>query len=242
MDRRRLMLVVAAVIAAAGVVLVFLFARGAESRAAEKYETTKVVTVATDKTVLPGESIKSALDTGKLVETDVPRGQVLDDALRQSDLTDLDGKVALTTLYAGEQLLKTKFGGVGDAIDVATLPLPAGMIAKPESFDLPVGSFIEPGSQLAVFLTTDASTPTCLLIDRVTVISKGAQTAATTPAEGEEPAAGSAPALHLAVTQQQFQQLEDGKERGTLSVALLNSASKVEVDKTGPCATIRNAR
>lgn len=235
------MLVVAAVIAALGVALVFVFARGAENRAAEKYETTKVVTVAAGKTVLPGESIKSALDSGKLNETDVPRGQILANSLTGAQLTDLDEKVALTTIYAGEQLLSTKFGGVGDAIDVATLPLPAGLIAKPESFDLPVGSFILPGSQLAVFLTTDASTPTCLLIDRVSVISVGARTTESTP-DGQAPAAGSAPALHLAVTQQQFEQIEDGKKRGALSVALLNTASKVEVDKTGPCATIRDAR
>ncbi len=240
MDRRRLMLVVAAVIAALGVGLVFIFARGAESRAAEKYETTKVVTVAAGKTVLPGESIKSALDSGKLSETDVPKGSVLASALRQSELTSLDDKVALTTLYAGEQLLSTKFGGVGDTIDVATLPLPAGMIAKPQSFDLPVGSFILPGSQLAVFLTTDASTPTCLLIDRVSVISVGATT--TVVPEGEAPVVGASPALHLAVTQEQFEQIEDGKKRGVLSVALLNSASDVKVDKTGPCASIRDAR
>ncbi|MBM9461355.1 hypothetical protein JK386_15745 [Nocardioides sp. zg-536] len=240
MDRRRLMLVLAAVIAAIGVGLVFVFARGAESRAAERYETTKIVTVAAGKTVLPGESIKSALDTGKLAETDVPRAQVLADALRGADLTDLDDKVALTTLYAGEQLLSTKFGGVGDTVDVATLPLPSGMIAKPESFDLPVGSFILPGSQLAVFLTTDASAPTCLLVDRVSVISVGAQT--TTPETSEPAEAGSAPALHLAVTQKQFEQIEDGKTRGELSVALLNSASEVKLDKSGPCAAIRNAR
>lgn len=239
MDRRRLLLVVAAVIAALGVVLVFVFARGAESRAAEKYETTKVVTVAAGKTVLPGESIKSALDTGKLAETDVPQGQVLADALRQSDLGDLDGKVALTTLYAGEQLIPAKFGGVGDPVNVATLPLPKGMIAKPESFDLPVGSFIEPGSQLAVFLTVNPATPTCLLIDRVTVLTKGAQT--TPSAEAGAEGTGSAPALHLAVTQQQFEWIQDGRERGELSVALLNSESTVELDKTGPCATIRDA-
>ncbi len=238
MDRRRLLLVVAAVIAALGVGLVFVFARGAESRAAEKYQTTRVVTVAAGKTVLPGESIKSALDTGKLAETEVPQGQVLENALRQSDLGDLDGKVALTTLYAGEQLLSTKFGGVGDTVDVASLPLPQGMIAKPESFDLPVGSFIEPGSQLAVFLTINPATPTCLLIDRVTVLSKGAQ---TTTAVEDGVTEGSAPALHLAVTQQQFEWLQDGRERGKLSVALLNSESEVQLDKTGPCATIRDS-
>lgn len=242
MDRRRLMIVVAAVIAALGVALVFVFARGAESRAAEKYQTTEVVTVAAGKTVLPGESIKSALDSGKLSETKVPKGQVLDGALRGSELTDLDDKVALTTLFAGEQLLSTKFGGVGDTVDVATLPLPAGMIAKPESFDLPVGSFILPGSQLAVFLTTDASTPTCLLIDRVSVLSVGATTTVVPESEDEAPAVGASPALHLAVTQQQFEQIEDGQKRGVLSVALLNSASNVKVDKTGPCALIRDAR
>lgn len=240
MDRRRLLLVVAAVIAALGVGLVFVFARGAESRAAEKYQTTNVVTVAAGKTVLPGESIKSALDTGKLAETAVPQGQVLENALRQSDLGDLDGKVALTTLYAGEQLLSTKFGGVGDPVDVASLPLPKGMIAKPESFDLPVGSFIEPGSQLAVFLTVNPSTPTCLLIDRVTVLSKGAQTETATDSSGDT-AAEKAPALHLAVTQEQFEWLQDGRERGELSVALLNAESEVQVDKTGPCATIRDS-
>ncbi|MBV6725745.1 RcpC/CpaB family pilus assembly protein [Nocardioides daeguensis] len=232
-----MLLVVAAVIAALGVGLVFMFARGAESRAAEKYQTTDVVTVAAGKTVLPGESIKSALDTGKLAQTAVPKGQVLENALRQSQLGDLDGKVALTTLYAGEQLLSTKFGGVGDPVDVASLPLPTGMIAKPESFDLPVGSFIEPGSQLAVFLTVNPATPTCLLIDRVTVISKGAQTETTADAAAD--AAEQAPALHLAVTQQQFEWLQDGRERGELSVALLNAESEVQLDKTGPCATIR---
>jgi pilus assembly protein CpaB len=241
-DRRRLLLVVAAVIAALGVGLVFVFARGAETRAAEKYRTTSVVTVAAGKTVLPGESIKSALDTGKLAETQVPEGQVLENALRQSDLGDIDDKVALTTLYAGEQLLSTKFGGVGDPVEVASLPLPSGLIAKPESFDLPVGSFIEPGSQLAVFLTINPGTPTCLLIDRVTVLSKGAQTT-TTVAEDGAPAEGGAPALHLAVTQQQFEWLQDGRERGKLSVALLNKESQVEVDKgNNVCATIRNAQ
>lgn len=240
MDRRRLLLVVAAVIAALGVGLVFVFARGADNRAAEKFQPTKIVTVVAGKTLLPGESIRSALDSGKLAEADVAQGQVLDGALRQADLAEIDGKVALTTLYAGEQLIRSKFGGVGDTVDVKSLPLPTGMIAKPESFDLPVGSFILPGSQLAVFLTTDASTPTCLLIDRVSVLSVGAVTAAEdTAAEESE---GSAPALHLAVTQKQFEELEDGRKRGELSVALLNSASDVKIDKSGPCANIRNAR
>ncbi|MFD1249340.1 hypothetical protein ACFQ3F_16190 [Nocardioides ginsengisoli] len=242
-----MLLVVAAVIAALGVGLVFVFARGAETRAAEKYQTTDVVTVAAGKTVLPGESIKSALDTGKLVQTAVPKGQVLENSLTESDLKDIDDKVALTTLYSGEQLLSTKFGGVGDPVEVASLPLPKGMIAKPEQFDLPVGSFIEPGSQLAVFLTVDANTPTCVLIDRVTVLSKGAQTGAvstdqTTSTDGGDASATAAPALHLAVTQQQFQWLQDGRERGKLSVALINSESQVELAKTGPCAAIRDGR
>lgn len=242
MDRRRLLLLVAALAAALGVALVFVWARGAESRAAEDYQPTPVVVVASEATVLPGESIASAFDSGKLVTQDVPQGQVLDGAFSASDVEANQDKIALSTLYPGEQLISAKVGGVGDAVDVAALPLPTGMLAKPESFELPVGSFILPGSQLAVFLTTDAARPTCLLIDRVTVISVGARTSETGAEDEQEEGGDGAPALHLAVTQEQFEQIEDGKTLGTLSVGLLNSESDVQVERNGQCASIRGAR
>lgn len=227
MDRRRLLLVVAAVIAALGVALVFVYARGAESRAAEKYDTVEVLVVAEGKSILPGESINSALEAGKVVKAPVPRNQLIEGA---GDSTEgLRDKVALTTLYAGEQVIPSKFGGVGESINTATLPLPSGRIGKFETFDIPVGSFVLPGSEVAVFLTTGQQS--CLLVDRITVIAVGASTSA--PAE-DAVAPEASPPLALAVTQQQFELLEGAKNQGALSVGLLNSESNV---KTGPCAS-----
>ena len=96
MDRRRLLLVVAAVIAALGVGVVFVYAQGAESRAAEKYETVDVLIVADGKTILPGESIDSALQAGKIVKAPVSNEQLLEGA--SADTESLRDKVALTTL------------------------------------------------------------------------------------------------------------------------------------------------
>jgi len=223
MDRRRLLLVVAAVIAALGVGVVFVYAQGAESRAAEKYETVEVLTVATGKTILPGESIDSAIQAGKIVKAPVANDQLLEGA--GADTEALRDKVALTTLYAGEQVIPAKFGGVGEPLTTATLPIPAGLVGKFEQFNLPVGSFILPGSELAVFVTV--GNQTCLLLERVSVIAVGASTGGT---ETQTDESGSAPPLTLAVTQKQVEQLQTAKTLGTLDVALLNSESKVKRD------------
>lgn len=225
MDRRRLLLVVAAVIAALGVGVVFVYAQGAESRAAEKYETVEVLTVAAGKTILPGESIDSALQAGKIVKAPVSNDQLLEGA--SADTEALRDKVALTTLYAGEQVIPAKFGGVGDPLTTATLPIPAGLVGKFEQFNLPVGAFILPGSELAVFVTV--GNQTCLLLERVSVIAVGASTGATGTTEAATESE-SAPPLTLAVTQKQVEQLQTAKTLGTLDVALLNSESKVKRD------------
>ncbi|HWJ83377.1 MAG TPA: RcpC/CpaB family pilus assembly protein [Nocardioides sp.] len=221
-------------IAALGVALVFVYAKGADDRAAQKYDTVDVLTVAAGKTILPGESIDAALQAGKIVKAPVPKDQLLDGA--SADTTALKDKIALTTLYAGEQVIPSKFGGVGDELDVVSLPLPTGTIGKFEQFDLPIGTFILPGSQVAVFVTV-AGQPSCLLIDRVPVIAVGASTSAAgtdnvdNQSNGTE--ADNAPPLTLAVTQRQFELLESAKTLGTMTVGLLNSESKV---RAGSCA------
>ncbi|MAO80927.1 MAG: hypothetical protein CMH82_09745, partial [Nocardioides sp.] len=62
MDRRRMLLVAAAVVAALGTALVFLYVRGADNRAQEKYETTDVL-VATVQ-IERGERIADAAAAG----------------------------------------------------------------------------------------------------------------------------------------------------------------------------------
>lgn len=232
MDRRRLLLVVAAVIAALGVALVFVYARGAESRAAEKFDTVQVMTASQE--IRPGESLDSAIESGKVKLGEVARAQLLEGASK--DTEPLKGKIALTTIYAGEQIIPAKFGGVGDPLDVASLPIPTGLLTKTEDFELPVGAFILPGSEVAVFATTSDLGDTCLLVPRVPVIAVGAELANGKQQEADSSSADQvdkAPPLTIALTQEQFEQMEDAKQTGDLSVALLNSESKVQPNCAG---------
>ena len=223
-NRRRLLLVVAAVIAALGVALVFVYARGAEARAAQKFDTVEVLTAS--QKIAPGESLDDALKNGKVALKHITQAQLLEGASKDSE--PLRGKIALTTIHPGEQLIPAKFGGVGDPLDVAALPIPSGMLTKTEDFSLPVGAFILPGSEVAIFATGE-NEPTCLLLPRVTVVAVGSNL--SSEAEESESEEGAtvvqAPPLTIALTQVEFQELEDAKQDGELSVGLLNSESKV---------------
>src|ERR1043165_1521165 len=120
MDRRKLLLVVAAVVAVFGVALALFYAKGADKRAADKYDTTEVL-VAKVK-INPGESFDDALEGGKFDLADVTKGEVLDGAGDESN--PYQGTVALTTIYPNEQLITDKFGGAEDVEADITLPIP----------------------------------------------------------------------------------------------------------------------
>src|SRR5690242_4409122 len=111
MDRRRILLVLAAVVAALGAVLVFVYVRGADDRAAEKFTTVNVLraTIQIDR----GESIEDALANAKIAVQAVPEDQRLPSAL--NDTTPLKGLVALTTIYPGEQIIPERFGAPAEA-------------------------------------------------------------------------------------------------------------------------------
>jgi pilus assembly protein CpaB len=64
MDRRRVLLVVAADIAALGTLLVFLYVRGADTRAEEKYHAVKVLKAV--KQINAGETVEAAQAAGKI--------------------------------------------------------------------------------------------------------------------------------------------------------------------------------
>lgn len=234
MDRRRLLLVVAAVIAALGVGLVFVYAQGAESRAAKKFDSVEVLTASQE--IKPGESLDDALENGKVALQKVARAQLLDGAGKDSE--PLRGKVALTTIYPGEQLIPAKFGGVGDPLDVGSLPIPSGLLTKTEDFNLPVGAFILPGSEVAIF-APDGNERTCLLLPRVPVVAVGADLSNVGDDDVDGTTVAKAPPLTIALTQVEFQELEDAKVRGELSVALLNSESKVRPSCPGSGAEAR---
>lgn len=234
MNRRKILLVVAALVAALGAALVFVYAQGAENRAAEKFDTVDVL-VATQQ-IERGESADEAFAEGKIAVESVPQGQILPGATEQGEpFTDT---VALTTLYPNEQLIPTKFGLAEEVESESTLPIPEGKIAISVSLTDTgrVGTFTRPGATVAIFLTgalpPDNVQATQLLIADVLVLATGSTTQMQ-PATGED----GLPVeqlpntlLTLAVTQKQAEKVLFAQSLGELAFALLNENSNVKAD------------
>lgn len=243
MDRRKLLLVVAAVVAVLGVALVFVYAKGADKRAAEKYDTTEVLVAS--KKIEPGESFDDALENGKITKAFVAENQLLDGASDSSD--KYDGELALTTVYPGEQLIPAKFGGAFDIEAAATLPIPEGKIAISilVKDDGRVGKFLAPGAEVSIIFTDiDRSTQepllTKVLLDRVTVLAAGTTTSLNGNGN-EDASADDAPdaqneeeiqqLLTIAVSQRDAERVRFAEKDGELTAALLNDASSVDEDE-----------
>ena len=234
MGRRKILLVVAVVVAAMGAALVFVYARGAENRAAEKFETVDVLVVKT--AIERGESANSAYETGKIDIQQVPRAQVLTGAT--ADGTAFTDQYALTTMYPGEQLIPEKFGGADEVEAETTLPIPEGMVAISVSLSdtARVGPFIRPGAKVGVFLTgtlPPQNVPTTkLLMSDLLVLATGSTTTVA-PSTTEDPEAVPAEQLPntlftLAVTQQQAEKILFAQGLGELALALANDNSNLK--------------
>jgi pilus assembly protein CpaB len=236
MGRRKVLLVVAVVVAAMGAALVFVYARGAEDRAAEKFATVDVLVVKT--AIERGESANAAYETGKIDIQKVPRAQVLAGAT--SDGGVFTDQFALTTIYPGEQLIPEKFGGADEVEAESTLPIPEGKIAISVNLSdtARVGSFIRPGAKVGVFLTgtlPPENTPTTKLLMRdVLVLATGSTTAVAPEEEAEGAAEGTPPEelpntlFTLALTQQQAEKILFAQSLGELALALLNENSNLK--------------
>ncbi len=148
MDRRKALLVVAAVIAAVGTLLVFLYVRGADNRADERYGAVNVLRVVKD--IAPGETVEAAQAAGKIETSSVSQKDLLPNAL--TGIEPVTGKVAVTAIYKGEQLVSTKFGATGSANG---LTIPKGKIAISVNLTDParVAGFVNPGDKVTIFHT-----------------------------------------------------------------------------------------
>lgn len=241
MDRRRLLILGAAVVAALGVALVLLYARGADQRAEDRFGGVDVV-VAT-RQIAPGESIESAEAAGKIGTASVARDDVLDGAGVTTG--DLDGEVALVTIYPGEQLIAAKFGSSADA--AATLPIPPGKMAVSVNLTdaARVSGFLEPGSEVSVFLNgadPQSGQPfSRLLLPRVTVLGVGSTAPVATTTTDDDGAATTEELprtlLTIAVGQENAQKVLYASSNGELAFALLNGDSKVRAGAGGVTST-----
>ena len=238
MDRRRILLVAAVLVAAMGAALVFLYVKGADTRAEQRFDTVDVLRATS--LIEPGESVEDAQAAGKLALQSVAQDQLLDGY--QSTTDDLAGSVALAPIYPGEQIIAAKFGS--SASTQSSLQIPDGKMAVSVNLTDParVAGFVNPGSDVSIFLSsTDPATGaqfTRLLMDRVTILGVGSTTPVSTTKTDETGASTTEQLprtlLTLALEQNQAERVLYAATIGELSFGLLTEDSTVT---PGPATT-----
>ncbi len=146
MNRRSVLLLLATLVALIGTALVVVYVRSADNRAQEQFDTVEVLRAT--QTIEAGESIEAATSAGKIASQAVPKNQVLEGAMQSVDA--LKGDVAVTTIFAGEQIIPAKFGGAAQG---QTLAIPEGMqaISVELTDSARVSGFVSPGSEVAIY-------------------------------------------------------------------------------------------
>jgi pilus assembly protein CpaB len=231
MDRRRVLLGAAVIIAVLGTLLVFVYVKGADTRANDRYKAVNVLTAV--KQINPGETVAAAQAAGKFKLTPVASGQQLPDAL--TDLTAIRADVATTTIYPGEQIIAAKFGGSASG---ANLTIPKGMLAISVNLTDPgrVAGFVNPGDNVAVFMSTTKGdmapgTFTRMVVPSVEVIGVGTTSVvATTTTDGTGASTTDQlprTLLTLAVDQKDAEKIQYAAQNGELAMGLLTKDSKV---------------
>ena len=232
MDRRRILLVVAVVVALAGTAMVYLYVRGADARANDRFETTNALVAVAP--IEAGESIDDAATNGKLALQPVPQDYLLPNY--QTSVTDLTGSKATVAILPGEQIVSDKFSAEGGATP-SGLTIPKGMLAISVSLTDTgrVAGFVNPGTEVAIFLNgadpASGQNFTRLLLENVQVIAVGSTTTTqttTTTAEGVETTEQLPRTLMtLALTQADAEKVLLSQQTGELAFAVLTEDSKV---------------
>ncbi len=229
MGRRTVLLIVAALIAALGSTMVFLYVRGADSRAQADQSPVQVLKAVAK--IDPGETLEAAQAAGKLELGEVPQVQVLPGAVNSIDT--LGSLVALSAIYPAEQIISAKFGSPGDQ-EVLTLPDGTIAISVTLSDTGRVAGFVSPGDSVAIFMNGEIGagrTGVRLLLPEVQVIAIGATTVistTTTNPEGAQTTEQLPKTLFtLAVEQQDAEKIMLAATTGELVLGYLNERSRV---------------
>jgi pilus assembly protein CpaB len=237
MGRRSVLLSVAALIAAAGTALVLLYVQGINSRATAGQQPVKVLTATAQ--IEAGETLSAAQAAGKVELVEWPQAKVLPSAVSSAEsFTD---RVALSTIFPGEQIIPEKFGDVGDQ---NALNIPKDKMAVSVQLTDPsrVAGFVNPGSEVAVFYSTqtpDGEGVAKLILRKAEVIGVGQTTVLSTTkttAEGDATTEEIPKTiLTLAVTQDEATDVFLGASTGELSFALLTDKS---ITNDGPAVNV----
>ena len=242
MGRRTLLLIAALVIAALGTTGIFLYINGVDERAAAGNKLVKVLVAKT--AVAAGTSGQQAQDAAAFEQRSYLADSVEGLDVLSNPSTILD-QVALAPIAQGSPILQSQWGAPGQT---NALPIPDGKLAVSLQLDDParVAGFVEPGSKVAVFLTTtETSGPsagqevTRILLPEVQVIATGATTLVTTvTGSGDAAQTEQLPKalMTLAVDQKQAQQIVFGQGHGKVTFGLLTDSSQVDQNEAGTTA------
>lgn len=230
MGRRLALLIAAVLVAAIGTTLVFVYVKKADDRALADQEPVTVLVAKT--TIAAGTRALDAATAGSFETKQLPQLAVAPGALSAVD--PIKEQVALSTIFPGQQVLAGMFGATAAAD--ASIAIPPGQIAASFSFGDPqrVAGFVQPGSNVAIFVThtfvdNTKLRETRILLPKVTVIAVG-PTTITPPANPAQanPEAQPRAMLTLALTQAQAQKIIFSQHYGgSLYLGLLNNASKI---------------
>jgi pilus assembly protein CpaB len=237
MARRTLLLLAAVVVAAVGTGLIFVYVNGVNDRAVADQSPQKVLVAKSQ--IAAGTTAADAAKAGAFELRTVAKNSVAPGAL--SDITPIANEIALSTVFPGQQILAAQFGASGST---SSLPIPADKIAISVQLNDParVAGFVQPGSNVAVFLTADSTGTTGLgnftrmLLSKVQVVAVGpttttSQTSTDTQTGQTNTEQISRAILTLALSQQEAQKVIYASNNGSLSFGLLTSNSKVKPDK-----------
>jgi pilus assembly protein CpaB len=244
MDRRRILLVVAVLVAAVGSALVFLYSKGADTRAEERFDTVEVLEATA--VIAPGETFEDAQAAGKLALQAVSKDALLDGYQTTAD--SLSGTVSLGTIYPGEQIISAKWGT--SAVVQSSLQIPDTNMAISVNLTDParVAGFVNPGSQVAIFVTGTAKAVvgangevgaelpfSRLLLERVTVLGVGSTTPVSTTTTDVSGASTTEQLprtlMTLSVDQLSAEKLLYAAGNGELAFGLLTDKSAVAPDE-----------
>lgn len=247
MNRRSVLLLVATLVAVIGTALVFVYVRNADNRAISQYDTVNVLTAV--EPIAPGESIEDAQSAGKLKIVAIPNKQVLSGALDST--SSLEGQVAVTTIFPGEQIIPSKFGG--QATSASPLAIPEDMQAVSVELTDPgrVAGFVNPGSYVAIYHQKPEAKggDVMLLLKRVLVLGVGdtsttTKTTTTTTDGAQTTEEVPKTLLTLAVDQADAEKVlfatSQAADHGDLAFALLTDKSKTTYTHGASWANLYN--
>lgn len=233
MGRRIALLGTALLIAAVGTLLVYLYVERADDRALADQRPVEVLVAA--RQIPAGTKAGYAFNKDWFVAQAIPATAVAPNAL--SSVAEIEDQLTRTSIYPGQQIIEAMFS------ENAVAPVPFDLTGKRTAvafqFNDPaqVAGFVQPGSHVMVFLTSDVegTTRTRLLLPKAQVVAVG-QTVQSAEngdenARGSKSSGGQQALLTLALTQKEAQKMILADSEGELYLGLLGEGDQGTPDK-----------